>query len=174
MGLLYGSFITISRRLVPALGGGSGPGSAQGFGAAGLSLGHRGISEFLQTVAAAGNGGIGPKIHGAGRGAAAFGSVATGGLESGFELVLPDGKVFAAQSRFGAPESAGNALRTGEGAAFGGHGFGRAGMGEEVDPGIAHAALRVADGTSVSDVGAAICGMAGKAAGDECAGGGRD
>ena len=129
------------------MGRGSGPGSAQGFGTAGLSLGHSGISEFLQTVAAAGNGGVGPDVHGAGRGAAAFGGVATGGLESGVELVLPDGKVCAFPSRIGAPESAGNALRTGEGAAIGGDGFGRAGMGEEVNPGVAHTALRVADGT---------------------------
>ena len=139
------------------MGGGSGPVAAQGFRPTGLSLGHHGISEFLQTVAAAGDGGVGPKIHGAGRGAAAVGSVATGDLESGVELVLPDGKVCAFLSRIGAPESAGDALRTGEGAAVGGHGFGRAGMGEEVDPGIAHAALRVADGTGVSDVGRAFC-----------------
>ena len=103
----------------------------------------------MQAIPAAGNGGVGPEVHGAGRGAAAFGSVAIGGLESGVELVLPDGKVFAAQSRFGAPESAGDALCAGQGAAFGGHGFGRPGMGAEVDPGVAYAALRVADGTDV-------------------------
>ena len=96
-GLLYGSFITISRRLVPAVGGGSGPGSAQGFGAAGLSLGHPGISGFLQTVAAAGHGGVGPEVHGTSRGAAAFGRVATGGMESGVELVFPAGKSIALQ-----------------------------------------------------------------------------
>ena len=70
--LLYGSFITNSRRLVPAMGGGSGPGSAQGFGAAGISLGHHGIPGFLQTVAAAGDGGFGPEVHGTSRGAASF------------------------------------------------------------------------------------------------------
>ena len=131
------------------MGRGSGPGSAQGFGAAGLSLGHSGISPFLQAIPAAGDGGVGPEVHGAGRGAAAVGGVAVDDLESGVELVLPDGKVCAFPSRIGAPESAGDALCAGQGAAVGGHGFGRAGMGEEVDPGVAFATLRVANGTDV-------------------------
>ena len=156
------------------MGGGSGPGSAQGFGTAGLSLGYHGLSGFLQTVAAAGHCGVGPKVHGTGRGAAAVGGVATGVLESGVELVLPDGKVFASRSWNGAPQSAGDALCPGQGAAIGGHGFGRAGMGAEVDPGIAFAALRMANGTGVSDVGQTFFRMAGKTAGDQCAGGGGD
>src|SRR5208283_220845 len=156
--------------MVPALGGGVEPRAAQGFGAAGLSFGDPGVSDFLQTVAAAGDGGVGPTVHGPDRGAAAAGGVATGGLEGGVELVFQDGQVLAGKTRCGVWQPARDGVCPEQGAAAGGGGFGRAGVGAEVDPGIAHAALPVADRTGVSDVGPAFCRMAG-AAGKECAGG---
>ena len=89
--LLYGRFIVNFRSLVPAMGGGSGQDPSQGVGAAGVSAGHFAISGLLQAVAAAGHGGIGPGIYGAGGRAAAAGGGADGGVESGVELVLQDG-----------------------------------------------------------------------------------
>ena len=73
------------------MGGGSGRGASQGFGAAGVSAGHFAISGLLQAVAAAGDGGVGPDVHGTGRAATRAGGVATGDMEGGVELVLQDG-----------------------------------------------------------------------------------
>ena len=64
--LIYEGFIFGFRGLVSAMGGRFGQGSPQGFGAADVSAGDCGIFEFLQAVAAAGDGGIGADVHGAG------------------------------------------------------------------------------------------------------------
>ena len=69
----------------------SGRGAPQGWGAADVPAGHRGISLLLQAVASAGHAGVGPAVYGADRGAAAAGQVATGGVEGGVELVFPHG-----------------------------------------------------------------------------------
>jgi len=80
--LIYEGFNGSDWRLVSGLGGGAYPCPAQGVGSADVSAGHRGIPDFLQAVAAAGHGGLGPEFHGGGGGAAAVEPVATGGLIS--------------------------------------------------------------------------------------------
>ena len=144
--LLYGDFITRSRRLVPPVGRGFGPCSTRGIGAPGLLPRDCRVFEVLQAVAPAGHGGVGAAVYETDGGQAAAGRAATGGMEGGIELVFQDGTDGKRtgniqHSTFNIQHRTGNSLCAGEGAAIGGDGFGRAGMGAEVDSGVANAAL---------------------------------
>ena len=142
------------------MGGGIGPVPEFRVETASLSAGHWRVSALLQAVAATGYAGVGAAVHAAGRGKTTAGRVRVGHLEGGTELVFPGSR--------STPQSCSRTGRrrqprwtANEGAAVGGDGFGRAGMGTTIDPGVANAALPVAHGADVSDVGRAIRPVAG-------------